>query len=104
MRDGAVNGVGWEGLQLRSKVTPPAGSGNSSILGLLRALRNRIGKDISYGHHQARALSIGLLFAGSGRMSLNTSTLSNVTALLAATFPVFASSPLDNRLHLQALR
>ena len=48
-------------------------------------------------------MSLGLLFLGGGRYTLNTKPES-VAAMVAAFFPKFPTHSNDNRYHLQALR
>ena len=48
-------------------------------------------------------MSLGLLFLGGGRYTLNTRPES-VAAMVAAFFPKFPTHSNDNRYHLQALR
>ena len=61
------------------------------------------GKYSTYGHHQAIASSIGLLFLGGGRATLSR-TNEAIAALVVAFFPRYPLSTADNRYHLQSLR
>lgn len=58
---------------------------------------------LHYGHHLAVSLAAGLLFLSGGRSSLSTSNEA-LAALLVAAYPVWPSSPADQRCHLQAFR
>merc|ERR1712018_64345 len=58
---------------------------------------------VTYGSHMALHMSLGLLFLGGGRFTLNTRPES-VAAMVAAFFPKFPTHSNDNRYHLQALR
>ncbi len=84
-----------------------SGTGDVTCLRVLRGLRTSGGrpldKHVTYGHHQALAMAIGFLFLGGGRYALTTSTPA-VAALVVALYPRFASTPSDNRYHLQAFR
>ena len=61
------------------------------------------GKYSTYGHHQAIASSIGLLFLGGGCATLSR-TNEAIAALVVAFFPRYPLSSADNRYHLQSLR
>ena len=61
------------------------------------------GKYTTYGHHQAIASAMGLLFLGGGRATLSRDNES-IAALVLAFFPRYPNSTVDNRYHLQALR
>eukprot|EP01133_Synstelium_polycarpum_P002635 gene2635-3039_t len=80
-----------------------AGTGNVDALRILRTLRSRLGADVTYGHHMASALAIGLLFLGGGQYTLGSSNIA-VAALVIALYPRFPATPSDNHYHLQALR
>lgn len=55
---------------------------------------------LHYGHHLAVSLAAGLLFLSGGRSSLSTSNEA-LAALLVAAYPLWPSSPADQRCHLQ---
>lgn len=78
-----------------------AGTGDLRVLSVLNQLHRRT--NVAYGSHMATSMSLGLLFLGSGRLTLSNS-LSAVAALLMAFFPVWPKDPEDNTCHLQALR
>jgi hypothetical protein len=63
----------------------------------------QVGDNGDYGSHVATHMSLGLLFLGGGRYTLNTSPV-GAAVLLCALFPVFPNSPSDNRAHIQAAR
>lgn len=78
-----------------------AGTGDLKVFGVLQHLHRRT--NVSYGSHMAISMSMGLLFLGSGRLSLSNS-ISSVAALLMAFYPLWPSDAEDNTHHLQALR
>ena len=84
-----------------------AGTGDLDVIRLVRFLRSRVGparhSTVTYGSHMALHMSLGLLFLGGGRYTLNTRPES-VAAMVAAFFPKFPTHSNDNRYHLQALR
>jgi anaphase-promoting complex subunit 1 len=80
-----------------------AGTGDVEALRVLRKLRKRVGHEVTYGHHMAIGMAIGLLFLGAGRHSLSTSNKA-IAALLIAFFPSYPATTLDNRYHMQAYR
>lgn len=84
-------------------------AGHKPTLAMLSSLSRRqhpsqghltAGLAIHYGSHMAVSMAIGLLFLGSGSLSLSTSNEA-VAALLIAAYPALPVSPLDNRFHLQ---
>ena len=80
-----------------------AGTGDLLVFRRLRSLHGRIDGDTPYGSHVATHLAIGILFLGGGTHTLNTSNLA-IASLLCAFYPLFPSSVLDNKVHLQAFR
>mmetsp|Transcript_42600 Transcript_42600/g.40866 ORF Transcript_42600/g.40866 Transcript_42600/m.40866 type:complete len:242 (+) Transcript_42600:1572-2297(+) len=87
-----------------------AGTGDIDCFRLIRILRKRIEHNQAnepnssyYGFNMAINMSMGFLFLGSGAYTFSRSDLS-IAALICALYPVFPSSPSDNRYHLQALR
>ncbi|KAG5472794.1 hypothetical protein LSCM4_02117 [Leishmania orientalis] len=78
-----------------------AGTGDLRALALLQQLHRRT--NVPYGSHMAVSMSIGLLFLGSGRLTLN-NDITAVAALLVAFYPVWPKDAEDNTYHLQALR
>ncbi|KAG5498695.1 hypothetical protein JKF63_02982 [Porcisia hertigi] len=78
-----------------------AGTGDLEALALLLQLHRRT--NVSYGSHLAISMSIGLLFLGSGRLTL-CNDITAVAALLMAFYPVWPKDAEDNTCHLQALR
>ncbi|KAJ5886397.1 Negative regulator of mitosis [Penicillium subrubescens] len=80
-----------------------AGTGDLALFRRLRALHGRVDPDTPYGSHMAAHMAIGMLFLGGGSYTLGTSDL-GVAALLCAFYPIFPTSVLDNKCHLQAFR
>ncbi|KAF7555133.1 hypothetical protein G7046_g6627 [Stylonectria norvegica] len=80
-----------------------AGTGDIPVLRRLRALHGRDDPDIPYGSHLAAHLAIGALFLGCGTATFGSSNLA-IAALLLSFYPVFPTSVMDNRSHLQAFR
>ncbi|KAI9699845.1 MAG: Anaphase-promoting complex subunit 1 [Bogoriella megaspora] len=83
--------------------TVMAGSGDLIILRRLRLLHGRLSPDVSYGSHLAAHQALGVLFLGSGRYTFGTSDLA-IASLVCAFYPLFPTSVLDNKAHLQAFR
>uniref|UniRef100_A0A0D2XUX7 Anaphase-promoting complex subunit 1 N-terminal domain-containing protein n=1 Tax=Fusarium oxysporum (strain Fo5176) TaxID=660025 RepID=A0A0D2XUX7_FUSOF len=73
------------------------------VLRRLRALHGRDDPETPYGSHLAAHLAIGALFLGCGTATFGTSNLA-IASLLVAFYPIFPTSVMDNRSHLQALR
>jgi anaphase-promoting complex subunit 1 len=80
-----------------------AGTGDTECFRVLRVLRKRFEHDMHYGYNMAIHMSLGFLFLGSGAYTFSRSNLS-IAALLCSLYPVFPTTPNDNRHHLQALR
>jgi anaphase-promoting complex subunit 1 len=80
-----------------------AGTCDIECMRLIRVLRKRFEPEMHYGFNQAINLSAGFLFLGSGAYTFSGSDMA-VASLLCALYPVFPSTPSDNRYHLQALR
>ncbi|KAF5027271.1 hypothetical protein F66182_614 [Fusarium sp. NRRL 66182] len=80
-----------------------AGTGDIPVLRRLRALHGRDDPETPYGSHLAAHLAIGALFLGCGTATFGTSNLA-IGALLVSFYPIFPTSVMDNRSHLQALR
>ena len=80
-----------------------AGTGDLHIFRRLRSLHGRTDADTPYGSHLAAHLAIGVLFLGGGTYTFSTSNLA-VASLLCAFYPLFPSTVLDNKSHLQAFR
>ncbi|KAK7201083.1 cyclosome subunit-like protein [Novymonas esmeraldas] len=78
-----------------------AGTGDVRVLATLQQLHRRT--TVSYGSHMAISMSMGLLFLGSGRLTLCNNIVA-VAALLMAFYPVWPKDAEDNTYHLQALR
>ena len=83
--------------------TVMSGSGDLIIFRRLRSLHGRADAETPYGSHLATHLAIGVLFLGGGTHTFNTSNLA-IASLLCAFYPLFPSSVLDNKSHLQAFR
>ena len=80
-----------------------AGTGDIECFRTLRVLRKRFEHDMHYGYNMAINMSLGFLFLGSGAFTFSRSDLA-IASLLCSLYPIFPSSPNDNRYHLQALR
>ncbi|OJD27390.1 hypothetical protein ACJ73_01219 [Blastomyces percursus] len=80
-----------------------AGTGDLIVFRRLRSLHGHVGGDIPYGSHMAAHMAIGMLFLGGGTYTLGTSNL-GIAALLCSFYPVFPTTVLDNKCHLQAFR
>lgn len=80
-----------------------AGSGNLQILSVIRSLHCEVANDFGYGHHMAVHMALGLLFLGRCQYTLRNDAAS-VAALLAAFYPVYPLTSVDNKYHLQAFR
>lgn len=80
-----------------------AGTGDLALFRRLRSLHGRIDPDKPYGSHMAAHMAIGMLFLGGGSYTLGTSNLA-VVSLLCAFYPIFPTTVLDNKCHLQAFR
>ncbi|KFY33947.1 hypothetical protein V494_07186 [Pseudogymnoascus sp. VKM F-4513 (FW-928)] len=83
--------------------TVMAGSGDLVVFRRLRALRGRDDNETPYGSHMAAHVAIGALFLAGGTHTFGTSNLA-IAALMAAFYPLFPTSILDNKSHLQAFR
>jgi anaphase-promoting complex subunit 1 len=86
-----------------SVATIMAGTGDVVVFRRLRRLHGRIEADIPFGSHLAGHLAIGVLFLGNGSFTFGNSNLA-VAALLCAFYPLFPTTVLDNKSHLQAFR
>ncbi|CAI7678759.1 unnamed protein product [Penicillium pancosmium] len=80
-----------------------AGTGDLALFRRLRSLHGRVDPDTPYGSHMAAHMAIGMLFLGGGSHTLGTSNLA-VASLLCAFYPIFPTTVLDNKCHLQAFR
>ncbi|OLN90040.1 Negative regulator of mitosis [Colletotrichum chlorophyti] len=80
-----------------------AGTGDLVVLRRLRLLHGRDDPETPYGSHLAAHLAIGSLFLGCGTATFGTSNMA-IASLLIAFYPVFPTSVMDNRSHLQAFR
>ena len=80
-----------------------AGTGDLHIFRRLRSLHGRTDADTPYGSHLAAHLAIGVLFLGGGTHTFGTSNLA-IASLLCAFYPLFPTTVLDNKCHLQAFR
>jgi anaphase-promoting complex subunit 1 len=86
-----------------SAATVMAGTGDLAVFRRLRALHGRDDSETPYGSHLAAHLAIGALFLGGGTYTFGTSNLA-IAALIVAFYPIFPTSILDNKSHLQAFR
>lgn len=80
-----------------------AGTGDLALFRRLRSLHGRIDADTPYGSHMAAHMAIGMLFLGGGSYTLGTSDLA-IASLLCSLYPIFPTTVLDNKCHLQAFR
>ncbi|MCJ1257365.1 Anaphase-promoting complex subunit 1 [Lignoscripta atroalba] len=80
-----------------------AGTGDLYVFRRLRSLHGRTDPDTPYGSHLAAHLAIGVLFLGGGTYTFSTSNIA-VASLLCAFYPLFPTTVLDNKSHLQAFR
>ncbi|KAL9627453.1 MAG: hypothetical protein Q9204_006553 [Flavoplaca sp. TL-2023a] len=80
-----------------------AGTGDLQVFRRLRALHGRTDAETPFGSHLAAHMAIGVLFLGGGTHSLSTSNIA-VASLLCAFYPLFPTTVLDNKSHLQAFR
>jgi len=80
-----------------------AGTGDLHLFRRLRALHGRTEIDIPYGSHLAAHLAIGILFLGGGTYTFGSSNIA-IASLLCAFYPLFPTTVLDNKSHLQAFR
>lgn len=80
-----------------------AGTGDIPVLRRLRSLHGRDNPDVPYGSHLAAHLAIGSLFLGCGTVTFGSSNMA-IAALLVSFYPIFPTSVMDNRSHLQAFR
>lgn len=83
--------------------TVMAGTGDLVVFRRLRAMHGRDDSETPYGSHLAAHLALGALFLGGGTYTFGTSNLA-IAALLVAFYPIFPTSILDNKSHLQAFR
>ncbi|BCS22966.1 anaphase promoting complex subunit 1 [Aspergillus puulaauensis] len=80
-----------------------AGTGDLALFRRLRSLHGRVDPDTPYGSHMAAHMAIGMLFLGGGSYTLGTSNLA-VASLICSLYPIFPTTVLDNKCHLQAFR
>ncbi|CAI4215559.1 unnamed protein product [Parascedosporium putredinis] len=80
-----------------------AGTGDLAVLRRLRSLHGRDDPTTPYGSHLAAHLAVGALFLGCGTATFATTEVA-VASLLVAFYPVFPTTVMDNRSHLQAFR
>ncbi|PGH00989.1 hypothetical protein AJ79_08053 [Helicocarpus griseus UAMH5409] len=80
-----------------------SGTGDIPVFRRLRSLHGHVGGDTPYGSHMAAHMAIGMLFLGGGTYTLGTSNL-GIASLLCSFYPVFPTTVLDNKCHLQAFR
>ncbi|RAH83028.1 20S cyclosome subunit [Aspergillus japonicus CBS 114.51] len=80
-----------------------AGTGDLALFRRLRSLHGRVDSDTPYGSHMSSHMALGLLFLGGGSYTLGTSDLA-IASLLCSLYPIFPTTVLDNKCHLQAFR
>jgi anaphase-promoting complex subunit 1 len=76
-----------------------AGTGDVDCFRVLRVLRKRFEHQMQYGYNMAIHMASGFLFLGSGAYTFSRNNLA-IAALLCSLYPVFPSTPNDNRYHL----
>lgn len=86
-----------------STATVMAGSGDIQVFRRLRSLHGRADADTPYGSHLAAHMAVGGLFLGGGSHTFGTSNLA-IASLICAFYPLFPTTVLDNKCHLQAFR
>lgn len=86
-----------------SAATVMAGTGDLALFRRLRSLHGRVDGDTPYGSHMAAHMAVGMLFLGGGSYTLGTSDIA-IASLLCAFYPIFPTTVLDNKCHLQAFR
>lgn len=86
-----------------SAATVMAGTGDLALFRRLRSLHGRVDAETPYGSHMAAHMAIGLLFLGGGSYTLGTSDLA-IASLICSLYPIFPTTVLDNKCHLQAFR
>ena len=92
-----------QGIVALAAASVMAGTGDLRIFRRLRSLHGRTDADTPYGSHLAAHLAIGVLFLGGGTHTFGTSNLA-IASLLCAFYPLFPTTVLDNKSHLQAFR
>lgn len=80
-----------------------AGTGDLEVFRRLRILHGNRSSDVTFGSHMAASTAIGALFLGGGTHTFSTKPLA-VGALIVAFYPIYPSTILDNKCHLQAFR
>ncbi|KAL2816959.1 hypothetical protein BJX63DRAFT_132423 [Aspergillus granulosus] len=80
-----------------------AGTGDLAIFRRLRSLHGRVDPDTPYGSHMAAHMAVGMLFLGGGSYTLGTSDIA-IASLICSMYPIFPTTVLDNKCHLQAFR
>ncbi|KAI9680873.1 MAG: Anaphase-promoting complex subunit 1 [Caeruleum heppii] len=86
-----------------SAATVMAGTGDLHVFRRLRSLHGRTDSETPYGSHLAAHMAIGVLFLGGGNFTFGTSNVA-IASLICAFYPLFPTSILDNKSHLQAFR
>ncbi|KAL2865986.1 anaphase promoting complex subunit 1 [Aspergillus lucknowensis] len=80
-----------------------AGTGDLTLFRRLRSLHGRVDPDTPYGSHMAAHMAIGMIFLGGGSYTFGTSDIA-IASLIASFYPIFPTTVLDNKCHLQAFR
>ncbi|PRQ70979.1 anaphase promoting complex subunit 1 [Rhodotorula toruloides] len=80
-----------------------AGTGEINVLRRIRVAHGLFSDGITYGSHLAVHMSLGLLFLGQGKQTLGNFDAA-VAALFLSLYPIFPSTSIENRFHLQAYR
>jgi hypothetical protein len=70
-----------------------AGTGDARVFSRIRQMSKRFGPNVCFGSHFSASLSLGLLFLGAGKLTLSTTTIFQVLALIAATLPNYPLHP-----------
>lgn len=76
-----------------------AGTGDIDCFRILRVIRKKFESEMNYGFNMAIHMSLGFLFLGSGAFTFSRNNLA-IASLLCSLYPIFPSSPSDNRYHL----
>ncbi|CEL07744.1 Putative 20S cyclosome subunit (APC1/BimE) [Aspergillus calidoustus] len=80
-----------------------AGTGDLALFRRLRSLHGHVDPDTPYGSHMAAHMAVGMLFLGGGSYTLGTSDIA-IASLICSLYPIFPTTVLDNKCHLQAFR
>lgn len=76
-----------------------AGSCNVKSFRAIRVLRKRFEPEMNYGYNLAIHMAFGFLFIGNGVYTFSRSSKA-IAGLLCAVYPIYPTSPSDNKFHL----